>query len=140
MPSARPFPSARSVHSLIQEKRCIAPLAHLAQRRGDGGGLQSVERGLPAVVRCAGNGVAYAAMLVLGGRLGDRFGRHWLFEIGAAGFVAASALCGLSPDIWVLVVARVIQGIFAAMLAPQALACDRSVRRPMEHISSLGVS
>jgi MFS family permease len=70
----------------------------------------------------AGYGVAYAAMLVLGGRLGDRIGRHQLFQFGAAGFVAASALCGLSPDIWVLVAARVIQGIFAAMLVPQVLA------------------
>jgi MFS family permease len=70
----------------------------------------------------AGYGVAYAAMLVLGGRLGDRIGRHRLFQIGVAGFVAASALCGLSPDIWVLVVARVIQGIFAAMMVPQVLA------------------
>jgi MFS family permease len=70
----------------------------------------------------AGYAVAYAAMLVLGGRLGDRVGRHKMFQIGGAGFVAASAFCGLSPDIWVLVVARVIQGIFAAMLVPQVLA------------------
>ena len=70
----------------------------------------------------AGYGVAYAAVLVLGGRLGDRIGRRRLFQIGAVGFVAASALCGLSPDIWVLVAARVIQGIFAAMLVPQVLA------------------
>jgi MFS family permease len=70
----------------------------------------------------AGYGVAYAATLVLGGRLGDRIGRHRLFQFGATGFVAASALCGLSPNIWVLVAARVIQGIFAAMLVPQVLA------------------
>jgi MFS family permease len=70
----------------------------------------------------AGYGVAYGAMLVVGGRLGDRIGRHRLFQFGAAGFVAASALCGLSPDIWVLVGARVIQGISAAMLVPQVLA------------------
>jgi MFS family permease len=70
----------------------------------------------------AGYGVAYAATLVLGGRLGDRAGRRRLFQIGTAGFVAASAVCGLSPDIWVLVAARVIQGIFAAMLVPQVLA------------------
>jgi MFS family permease len=89
--------------------------------------LPTIDRSLhasPAALELivAGYGVAYASMLVVGGRLGDRIGRHKLFEIGAAGFVAASALCGLSPDIWVLVVARVIQGIFAAMLAPQVLA------------------
>jgi MFS family permease len=77
----------------------------------------------------AGYGVAYAAMLVLGGRLGDRIGRHRLFQIGGAGFVFASALCGLSPDIWVLVVARVIQGIFAAMLVPQVLATFQATMR-----------
>ena len=67
-------------------------------------------------------GVAYAAMLVLGGRLGDRFGRHTLFLAGLAGFILASLACGLAPTINVLIAARLLQGATAAMLVPQVLA------------------
>ena len=67
-------------------------------------------------------GVAYAAMLVLGGRLGDRYGRERLFHIGIVGFVLASLACGLAPSIGFLIGARVLQGVAAAMLVPQVLA------------------
>lgn len=67
-------------------------------------------------------GVAYAAMLVLGGRLGDRFGRHTLFLVGLAGFILASLACGLAPTIETLIAARLVQGATAAMLVPQVLA------------------
>lgn len=70
----------------------------------------------------AAYGVSYAALLVLGGRLGDRIGRLRLFEIGTAGFVTASAVCGLASDMWVLVSARLVQGAMAALLVPQVLA------------------
>ena len=70
----------------------------------------------------AGYGIAYAAVLVLGGRLGDRYGRHRLFLGGLAGFMLASLACGLAPDIQVLIGARVVQGAAAAMLVPQVLA------------------
>ena len=46
----------------------------------------------------AGYGVSYAVLLVLGGRLGDTFGRRRVFATGMAGFVAASLLCGLAPS------------------------------------------
>src|SRR5262249_33439072 len=48
----------------------------------------------------AGYGTAYAATLVLGGRLGDRYGRHRLFLVGLIAFLLASLACGLSPTIW----------------------------------------
>jgi MFS family permease len=70
----------------------------------------------------AGYGVAYAATLVLGGRLGDRFGRHTLFQVGLVGFVLASLACGLAPSIGVLIAARLAQGVTAALLVPQVLA------------------
>ncbi|TCC17054.1 MFS transporter [Kribbella speibonae] len=70
----------------------------------------------------AGYGVAYAALLVLGGRLGDRFGRHRLFLGALVGFVAASAVCGFAPTIGVLIAARIVQGAAAALLVPQVLA------------------
>ena len=70
----------------------------------------------------AGYGVAYASVLVLGGRLGDRSGRHRLFLAALLGFVLASLACGLAPTIGVLVGARIVQGAMAALLVPQVLA------------------
>lgn len=70
----------------------------------------------------AGYGVAYAAGLVLGGRLGDRYGRHRLFLGSLVGFVLASLACGLAPTVGVLVTARIVQGATAALLIPQVLA------------------
>jgi MFS family permease len=70
----------------------------------------------------AGYGTAYAATLVLGGRLGDRYGRHRLFLLGLIAFLLTSLACGLSPTIWVLIAARVVQGISAALIVPQVLA------------------
>lgn len=70
----------------------------------------------------AGYGVAYAALLVLGGRLGDRYGRRRVFLAALVGFVVASAACGLAPTVEVLIVARVVQGATAALLVPQVLA------------------
>ncbi|TCO46870.1 EmrB/QacA subfamily drug resistance transporter [Kribbella antiqua] len=70
----------------------------------------------------AGYGVAYAALLVLGGRLGDRFGRHRVFLGALVGFVVASAACGFAPTVGVLIGARIVQGATAALLIPQVLA------------------
>lgn len=70
----------------------------------------------------AGYGVAYASLLVLGGRLGDRYGRHRLFLTALVGFVIASLACGLAPSIGLLIGARIVQGATAAMLIPQVLA------------------
>ncbi|GAA4497439.1 MFS transporter [Actinoallomurus oryzae] len=69
----------------------------------------------------AGYGLAYAVLLVLGGRLGDTFGRRRLFVAGLAAFGLTSLACGLAPDPWVLVIARVAQGAAAAMMMPQVL-------------------
>ncbi|MFI7067199.1 MFS transporter [Kribbella sp. NPDC050124] len=70
----------------------------------------------------AGYGVAYAALLVLGGRLGDRFGRHRVFLGALVGFIVASAVCGFAPTVAVLIAARIVQGATAALLVPQVLA------------------
>src|SRR6266511_6282793 len=58
----------------------------------------------------AGYGVAYASLLVLGGRLGDRYGRHRMFLGGVVAFVLASLACGLAPSVGVLIAARIVQG------------------------------
>ena len=65
---------------------------------------------------------AYAVTLILGGRLGDLYGRKRAFVGGMFGFGVASALCGLAPSPSVLVVGRLLQGISAAIMAPQSLA------------------
>ncbi|MFK0234961.1 MFS transporter [Streptomyces vinaceus] len=69
-----------------------------------------------------GYGVAYAVLLVLGGRLGDTAGRRRLFLIGMAAFGVTSLLCGLAPTAWSLVGARVAQGAASALMLPQVLA------------------
>src|SRR5215475_9422720 len=65
--------------------------------------------------------IAIASLLILGGRLGDLFGRRRLFTIGLALFTASSALCGAAPGIELLLVGRILQGIGAALFAPQVL-------------------
>ncbi|WP_113702240.1 MFS transporter, partial [Nonomuraea lactucae] len=64
----------------------------------------------------------YAAGLVAGGVLGDRYGLRRMLMIGGAGFVAATALCGLAPTLPVLLCARLVAGAAAALLVPQAFA------------------
>lgn len=70
----------------------------------------------------AGYGLSYAVLLVLGGRLGDMLGRRRLFMAGMAAFGLTSLACGLAPDAWTLVGARVTQGAAAALMLPQVLA------------------
>ncbi|MDA3147180.1 MFS transporter [Leucobacter sp. UCMA 4100] len=66
--------------------------------------------------------LALGSLLVLGGRLGDRFGQRRTFLVGLVGFIAGSALAGLSPSAGVLIAARVLQGAFGALLIPQGMA------------------
>jgi EmrB/QacA subfamily drug resistance transporter len=63
-----------------------------------------------------------AALLLLGGSLGDRYGRRMIFGIGVALFSLASAWCGLAPGIRQLTVARGVQGVGGALLVPGSLA------------------
>lgn len=65
--------------------------------------------------------LAFGSLLLVGGKIGDLFGRKWTFIAGLIGFSAASFLGGLAPSFGVLVVARTLQGVFGALLAPSAL-------------------
>lgn len=69
----------------------------------------------------AGYGLALAAGLITAGRLGDLFGRRRLFMWGLAIFTVASLVCGVAPNVEVLVMARVAQGLGASLLSPQTL-------------------
>ncbi|WP_306749854.1 MFS transporter [Saccharothrix yanglingensis] len=66
--------------------------------------------------------LAMGVLLLIGGRLGDKFGQRKLFLIGMGGFTLASAVIGFSPDPGLLIAARVAQGAFGALLIPQGMA------------------
>jgi MFS family permease len=66
-------------------------------------------------------GIIYAVLLVSAGRLGDRYGRRRVIQLGIAGFTIASLACGLAPNIETLIAARIVQGAAAAFLLPQVL-------------------
>lgn len=67
-------------------------------------------------------GVAFAVCLALGGRLGDRYGRRRLYGYGLALFTLASLLCGVALNVEMLLIARLLQGVGAALAVPQILA------------------
>jgi EmrB/QacA subfamily drug resistance transporter len=82
-------------------------------------GLGAGESAIEWIV--AGYAISTAVLLVTGGRLGDLFGRRRVFVIGLAVFVLTSAACALAPNPAVLVTARVLQGVGAALMAPNIL-------------------
>ncbi|MDN5750721.1 MAG: MFS transporter, partial [Pseudonocardia sp.] len=63
-----------------------------------------------------------ASLILLGGSLGDRYGRRRVFLVGVVWFALASLLCGLAPDIGFLIGARALQGGGGALLTPGSLA------------------
>ena len=65
--------------------------------------------------------LAFGSLLLLGGKLGDLFGRKWTFIAGLSGFAIVSAIGGLAQNFDTLVSARALQGVFGALLAPSAL-------------------
>ncbi|HEY4462655.1 MAG TPA: MFS transporter [Streptosporangiaceae bacterium] len=65
--------------------------------------------------------LAFGSLLLMGGRLGDRYSRKWVFITGLMGFALASALGGAAVSFTMLVAARALQGAFGAILAPSAL-------------------
>lgn len=87
------------------------------------GSLDSDLHASPSVLELvvAGFGVAYASTVVLGGRLGDNFGRRRVLRIGLVWFGAASIWCALAPSAGLLVAGRVVQGLGASLVAPQVL-------------------
>ena len=88
----------------------------------------------------AGYVIAFATLLITGGRLGDIVGRRRVFVIGAAGFTLASlvASMALSPD--VLVAARIVQGAFAGVMVPQVLSSIQVMFKPEERGAILGIT
>ncbi len=92
--------------------------------------LQASSSGIEWVV--AAYTLAFALGLLPFGRLGDTFGRTRMFMAGIVAFTFCSLLCGVAPNIEMLIVARVLQGFAAAMMAPQTLAITQVIFPPRE--------
>src|SRR5215475_2552590 len=85
----------------------------------------------------AGFTLAYALVLITGGRLGDTFGRKRLFLIGVTGFTIMSPLCGAAQSPGQLIAFRVVQGAMGAIMVPQVLAVIQVIFPPAERIKAL---
>ncbi|MEV5386413.1 MFS transporter [Streptomyces sp. NPDC052721] len=84
--------------------------------------------------------LAFGSLLLLGGRLADLFGRKTTFIIGIVGFAAASAVGGAANGFTMLVVARAVQGLFGALLAPAALSLlTTTFTEPKERARAFGI-
>ncbi|WP_459751981.1 MFS transporter [Streptomyces sennicomposti] len=80
-----------------------------------------------------------AALILLGGSLGDTYGRRKVFVIGVVWFAAASLLCGLAPGTGVLIFARALQGIGGALLTPGSLALIQASFHPDDRARAVGL-
>jgi EmrB/QacA subfamily drug resistance transporter len=105
---------------------------------------------LPAIERDLGGGLAaqqwisngyllaLAALILVGGSLGDVFGERRVFRLGVLGFGTTSIVCALAPSIEVLVAGRVMQGVLGALLAPSALAVIVAAFPPAQRGAAVG--
>ncbi|WP_199907537.1 MFS transporter [Nocardioides terrigena] len=79
-----------------------------------------------------------ASLILIGGSLGDRFGRRRMFVLGTVLFAAASLLCGLAPTAEVLIAARILQGVGGALLTPGSLAMIQGSFGPRDRARAIG--
>ena len=79
-----------------------------------------------------------AALILLGGSLGDRFGRRRVFVVGVIWFGAASLLCGIAPNLTTLILARALQGVGGALLTPGSLAMISASFHPDDRARAIG--
>ena len=79
-----------------------------------------------------------ASLILLGGSLGDRYGRRRVFVLGVWLFTAASLLCAIAPNVEMLIFARLLQGIGGALLTPGSLAILEASFRPADRARAIG--
>lgn len=79
-----------------------------------------------------------AALILIGGSLGDRHGRRRIFVVGVAAFTVASLLCAIAPTAETLIAARLLQGIGGALLTPGSLAMIEASFRPADRARAIG--
>src|SRR5687767_750684 len=87
----------------------------------------------------SGYTLALASLILLGGSLGDRYGRRRVFLVGVAWFALASLICGLAQSTGQLVAARILQGVGGALLTPGSLALIQSSFRPGDRTRAIGI-
>ncbi|MEV1068246.1 MFS transporter [Streptomyces sp. NPDC050263] len=80
-----------------------------------------------------------AGLILLGGSLGDRYGRRKVFVVGVVWFAAASLLCGIAPNTGVLIAARALQGVGGALLTPGSLALIQASFHPDDRSRAVGL-
>jgi EmrB/QacA subfamily drug resistance transporter len=85
-----------------------------------------------------GYALTLSSLILLGGSLGDRFGRRRVFVTGVIWFALASLLCGVAPNVEMLIAARALQGIGGALLTPGSLAILQSSFRPEDRSRAIG--
>jgi EmrB/QacA subfamily drug resistance transporter len=121
-PAARPEPNRWAVLALLGVAQLMvvldATIVNIA--------LPSAQRALHFTTEnrqwiITAYALSFGSLLLVGGKLGDLFGRKWTFIGGLAGFSVASAIGGLAQSFGMLVAARALQGAFGALLAPSAL-------------------
>ncbi|MEV5105438.1 MFS transporter [Streptomyces massasporeus] len=83
--------------------------------------------------------VTLAGLILLGGALGDRFGRRKVFVVGVVWFAVASLLCGIAPNAGVLIAARALQGVGGALLTPGSLALIQASFHPDDRGRAVGL-
>jgi EmrB/QacA subfamily drug resistance transporter len=84
--------------------------------------------------------LAFGSLLLLGGRIADVLGRKWVFIVGLVGFALASAVGGAAVNVGMLIGARAVQGLFAALLAPAVLSLlTTTFTEPVERAKAFGI-
>ncbi|MEU1001301.1 MFS transporter [Streptomyces tibetensis] len=83
--------------------------------------------------------VTLAGLILLGGALGDRYGRRKVFVVGVVWFALASLLCGIAPNAGVLIAARALQGVGGALLTPGSLALIQASFHPDDRGRAVGL-
>jgi EmrB/QacA subfamily drug resistance transporter len=97
-----------------------------------GGGLSGLQWTLDGYL------LTLSALLLLGGALGDEYGRRRMFVLGLVSFTVASVLCGIAPSIGTLIAARALQGVGGALLVPGSLALITASFRSEDHGVAIG--
>lgn len=82
--------------------------------------------------------LSLASLILLGGSLGDRYGRRRVFVLGVGLFATASLLCAVAPGSGLLIAARLLQGIGGALLTPASLAMIEATFRPVDRARAIG--
>jgi len=110
-------------------------VVNLALRR-IGEDLEASFAGLQWILN--GYTLSLASLILVGGSLGDRFGRRRIFVIGSVWFTVASIACAAAPNVAVLVTARVLQGVGGALLTPGSLAIIQASFDPRDRAKAIG--